>query len=163
MPKKEPAELWKDLTGTDPVAADRAFWSLADCPEETVKLLAKNVQPKREVAEERVAKLIPQLGDPEFTVREAAETELAKIGMGAKQHLKKALMANDSAEMRDRLTRLLDRLVDNDATRQRYQRFVGLLVQVNTPEARKLLQNWAETSIDSLAEYAAAAVKRVER
>lgn len=163
MPEKKPAELWKDLSGTDPMTADRAFWALAGLPDEAVKLLSKNVEPKGEVDAERVAKLIPKLGDPEFTVREAAETELTKIGIGSKPQLKKALTASDSAEMRERLNRLLDRFVDNDATRQRYQRFAGLLAQINTAASRKLLHEWSENSMDSLAEYAAAAVKRVER
>jgi len=30
LPKKEPAELWKDLTGTDPIVADRAFCDRSD-------------------------------------------------------------------------------------------------------------------------------------
>lgn len=162
-PQKDLAVLWTDLTGNDAVAADRAFWSLADRPEETVKLLSKNVQPKSEVDAERVAMLIPQLGAPDFSVREAAESELAKLGKGTVPHLKKALIGNDSAEARQRLTRLLDRLVDNEATRRRYQRLVGLLAQVNTQEARKLLHDWAVLSTDSLAELATSAAKRVDR
>jgi RNA polymerase sigma factor (sigma-70 family) len=160
LPGKELAQLWSDLTGADSVAADSAFWSLADRPEEAVKLLSKNVQPKSEVDVERVEKLIPQLGDPEFKVRETAESELAKLGKGTVPQLKKALIGNDSAEMRERLTRLLDRLMDNEVTQRRYQRLVGLLALVNTPEARKLLHDWAELSSDSLAEYAATAAKK---
>ncbi|QJX00030.1 sigma-70 family RNA polymerase sigma factor [Frigoriglobus tundricola] len=162
LPRKEVPDLWSDLTGDEPVAADRAFWALAENPSEVVKLLATKttVRTERDVNADQVAKLIAKLGDGDFKTREAAEAELAKLGPAAQPQMAKALAASDSPEARQRLVRLVARTADTDATRRRYQRLTALLAQIDTPEARKLLRTWADTAVDSLAEYAAAALKR---
>ncbi len=149
------------MSGADAVAAERAFWALVDRPDETVKLFAKNVQPRRAgpVDAERVARLIGELDDEKFTAREAAERQLAALGFGAQPHLKKALTSEASAEKRRRLTKLLDRLADDDASVLRHRRLVGVLRQFDTPAAHDLLREWAKAATDSLADLAAEALK----
>jgi RNA polymerase sigma factor (sigma-70 family) len=165
LPKKELPELWKDLTGTDAVAADRAFWALVERPAETVDLFAKNVRFKKvEPADtERVGRLIGELDDGKFAKREAATAELAKMGMGIMPHLKKALLAGGSAEKQRRLRELIDKLGDDDATVRRHQRFVAVLRHLETPSAAELLRDWAKNATGSLGEFAAAALAHFHR
>ncbi|WP_162667389.1 sigma-70 family RNA polymerase sigma factor [Gemmata massiliana] len=161
-PRKELPGLWADLIGDEAVAADRAFWALAERPAEVVPLLATKtaVRTAREVNADQVAKLIAKLGADDFKTRETAESELAKLGPGAQPQLVKALSVSDSPEARLRLGRLLARTADSDTTRRRYQRLTALLGQIDTPESRKLLRTWGDTAVDSLSEYATAALKR---
>ena len=64
---------------------------------------------------QRIPRLLADLDDDEFTVREKASTELAKLGELALPALQKALAAEPSPEVRFRVEALLDKLVHADA------------------------------------------------
>jgi RNA polymerase sigma factor (sigma-70 family) len=161
IPQTEPAELWKDMTSADAVVADLAFWALIDRPKEAVELFAKNIKVKRAEAADPDAtnKLINDLDNDKFAKREAASADLAKLGPGALPLLKKALSAGGSAEKQRRLHSLIDRLVDDDATIRRHQRFVAVLRHLKTNAATEMLRDWANNGSGSLAELAAMALK----
>lgn len=161
LPKKDIAALWNDLTGSDAVAAEQAFWTLVNRPAETVALFSERVQPRRKDAVdiERAKKLIAELGDSKFSKREAALNELAKFGPSLIPHLKKSLAETESVESRSRLTQLIDRLTDSETTVIKNRRLVSVLWHAGTPAAKQLLEHWANTAGDSLGELASAALK----
>ena len=88
---------------------------------------------------------------------------VGEVGRGTQVHLKKALAASESAEQRRRLTKLLDRLADDESTLLRCQRLVGVLQHLDTPAATELLHDWATTASDCLAEVAASALEKAKR
>lgn len=161
LPKKNVSDLWNDLMDSDAVAAERAFWALVEKPDNAVALFSKRVQPRRSEAidPERVKKLIAELDDTRFSKREAAYSQLAKMGLGVVPELKKSLAETTSAEVRKRLTKLIDRLSDNEATVLKYRRLVSVLWHAGTPAAKELLEHWAKTAGDSLGEIAGEAMK----
>src|SRR5262249_39081382 len=149
----------------DAVAADRAFWALIDRPKETVDLFAKNIKVKRTEAPDpdSTNKLINDLDAEKFAKREAATSELAKLGHGALPILKKALAAGGSAEKQRRWQSLIDRLADDEARIRKNQRFGAVLRHLETPAASEMLRDWATNASASLAELAGAALKDRER
>jgi hypothetical protein len=62
---------------------------------------------RRSGGPERIAKLIAQLDDNSFQMRDQATRDLEKYGDWAEPALREALRANISAEMRERISRLL--------------------------------------------------------
>ena len=77
------------------------LWNIAA----VVKACAARAAKKNTVRQ--IELLITQLDDDGFQIREAAEKELAKIGVAAEQQLIKAKATTTSAEVRARITRLL--------------------------------------------------------
>jgi WD40 repeat protein len=80
-------------------------WNIAA----VVKAWAARVVKKNTVRQ--IELLITQLDDDGFQIREAAQKELAKIGIAAEQQLIKAKATTNSAEVRARITRLLKSFV----------------------------------------------------
>jgi hypothetical protein len=93
----------------------------------------------------RVARLIADLDADEFTVREKASTELARIGTAAEGALRKAAANPSSAEVRRRANALLTKLKDDETSPETLVavRTVEVLEHVATPEARQLLRKLA--------------------
>ncbi len=106
-PKLESA--WADLTSADESQATRAALTFAANPSEAVAFLKTRLKPvKRDMV--LIAKLVGQLSDADFKLREAAQQELAYFGKYIKGDLEKARNSAGDEETRDRLKRLLDRI-----------------------------------------------------
>src|SRR5262249_10154138 len=71
---------WSELTGTDAGKAYRAHWLLASAPAQALPLLRDCLRPVAAVPDDRVKRLIRELDDDDFSVRERASEELAKLG-----------------------------------------------------------------------------------
>jgi dipeptidyl aminopeptidase/acylaminoacyl peptidase len=140
---KELEELWNDLAGDDAVQAFQAIGTLSAAPQQAVPLAQKRLQPP--VDEKRLAKLIAELDHDKFAVREQATAELKKIGEAAEPALHKALEGNPPLEARLRVQRLLDGLGGPlpAGERLRSVRVVEMLEQINTAEARQVLEKIA--------------------
>jgi RNA polymerase sigma factor (sigma-70 family) len=146
-----PAEIescWTDLVGDDAVKAYRAIRTLTSAPAESAAFLGKHLQPIAAPDAQRLATLIGDLDSEAFATREAATTELTKLGALAEPALRKALDAGPSAEARRRIEQLLARLETAGATGEvlRTSRAIEILERIATPEARQLLQKLAASA-----------------
>jgi RNA polymerase sigma factor (sigma-70 family) len=145
-PKLEPAEerqCWDDLASTDAGRAARALARLRAAPPQAVALVRRQVRPVAVLAPERLQGWIKDLNSDDFTQRQRATAELAKLGYLAEPALKKALADRPSLEARKRIEGLLDKLPREEPTSGEELcglRAVELLERLAQPEADELLQ-----------------------
>lgn len=142
----QPAEadtLWADL-GADAPRSWRALWRLLDQPDRAAEVLKERLRPVPGPKDARG--LIARLDDPKFAAREEAARELAGYGEAVEGDLREALRKPASAEQRERLAQLVDRLPKGPAPTGeilRGLRCVWLLEQLGTPAAKRLLRELA--------------------
>jgi RNA polymerase sigma factor (sigma-70 family) len=132
------ARCWDDLAGLDAGRAYQAIRALAATPEQALPFVRKELA-ERPVDAARIAALLKDLDDDEFEVREKAMAELAKRGPEIEPLLRKVLADGPSAEVNDRVRRLLADLAEKrqpEALRRR--RALEVLGMIGTPEAMKL-------------------------
>src|SRR5262249_30098414 len=103
-------DAWKALAGEDGSLAYRALHGLISDPAEAVRVFRSHLSPVRGEPPERIAKLIEQLDARRFADREAAVKALTALGVLARPAVVEALKKNPSAEVTDRLQRLLESL-----------------------------------------------------
>src|SRR5262249_7828132 len=118
------------------------------------------------VDSKRLERLIADLDDQQFEVREQATRELAALAERAAPALRKALAGNPSPEVRRRLGALLDRLdgVRPSAGAGRQGRAVEALELIGNAEARRLLDKLPAGSADEhLTQEAKAAAGRLAK
>ncbi len=112
-------------------------------------------------------RLIRELDDGAWAVRERAHVELVRLGIRAHAALRAALAAAPSAEVRTRATRILETRVDwapASEDERRWVRAVALLAEVGTPDAVRLLERLAGGDPSSaLTERARAALEATSR
>lgn len=101
--------LWADLASADDARAALALLKLGATPHPSVAYLKAHLGPvKADPA--RVARLIAQLDDNDFGTRQRAAEDLEYLGKAIKDDLEKALKGNTSAEARQRIQQLLNKL-----------------------------------------------------
>jgi hypothetical protein len=158
------AQAWRDLVGSDGPRAFRARWALAAAPETAVSLLRKHLKAIQPADSKRLRRLIADLDDKRFLVRQQAQKELEEIGELAAPALKKALTEKSSLEVRQRIDGLLGKL-RGPVTRpemMRAVRAVAVLEDVATPQARKLLEVLSQGAPEArLTQEAKAALTRL--
>ncbi len=138
---------WAALAGADARRAFQAIKALSASPAQTVSWIRERLKPAVGVEEQRLARLIVELNDDKFAVREKARLELEALGEMAGPALAKVMETRPTLEQARRVRRVLDRLEpDQDLSPEVLQmlRAVEVLEQVRTPEARRLLQELAE-------------------
>jgi hypothetical protein len=144
--KLEPAEerrCWDDLASTDAGRAVRALARLRAAPPQAVALVRRQVRPVAVLDPKKLQGWIKDLDSDDFTRRQQATAELAKLGNLAEPALKKALEDRPSLEVWKRIKRLLDKLPMEEPTsgeELRGLRAVELLERLAQPEADRLLQ-----------------------
>src|SRR5262249_2850027 len=114
----------------------------------------------------QVDKLIAELNDDEFGVRERASALLEKAGGAAEAALRKALAAPPSAEAKKRIEHLLRLLPPGGLRAEDLAaiRGVQVLEYIGTAEARKLLAQLARAGAGRrLGEEADSALARLRR
>lgn len=164
---KDLERLWIELRNEDAVKAHAALWALAAAPERAVPFLKQYLHPVPRVTPDRLQKLIADLDADEFTRREDASRQLAKLGIECEPALRKALESKLSLEMRRRAEALLNDLVCQtemtpDALRQ--LRAIQVLEQIGSPEARNILKSLMQGAPAAPATRdAAAALERLDR
>jgi hypothetical protein len=139
--------LWDDLKSADAPKAHAALWALVAAPERAMPLLKDRLHPVSRVPDDRLRRLVADLDAEDFTRREEASRELAKLGIEAEPILRQALEAKPSLEMRRRAESLLASLICQpemtpDALRQ--LRAIQVLEQIGSPEARRVLEALAQ-------------------
>jgi len=160
----EAEEWWKDLMGDDGVKAYRAMWRLAAAPADALPLLRERLTDTSPAGAERVARLIADLDDDEFEVREKATEELKALGAEAERPLRTALEGKVSAEVVRRAEGILSLREREPLTPVQLAavRGVEVLEQMRTPEARAFLERLGRgTPSGWLTTQATAALKRL--
>jgi hypothetical protein len=138
---------WAALNAAPAEEAYGALLALAADPRQAVALVKAELTGDP-VDAKAIAKLLADLDDDQFAVRDKASRELARLGRRVATELKRERAATSSAEVRLRLDALLARLRENDDEKLdeavRAQRVVALLELTATLEARDLLDHLAK-------------------
>jgi WD40 repeat protein len=148
-----PERLWDALAGHDGKAAYRAMWALAEAGPRTVTFLQARLRPVRDDSQAWLRRLVAELDDKKFAVREAAAKKLRALGPKVAPYLRRALAANPPLEVRKRLESILaalppagpqdgppDALLGEPL---RTVRAIQVLEWIGTPEARAVLRSLA--------------------
>lgn len=133
--------LWTDLAGEDATKAYRAIAVFQTAPRQTVPFLKTHLRPIPAVDAQRLARLIADLDDERFAVRDKASVELKKLEDRAEPALRKALAGQPSLEVRRRIQALLEELNHPLSAEQlREVRAVEALEQIGTLSAQEVLK-----------------------
>jgi RNA polymerase sigma factor (sigma-70 family) len=159
---KELEGLWADL-GADARAAHRAIRALAAAPARAVPFLAGRLRPAGAVDAKRVERLIGDLDNDRFEVRDAAAKELTQMGEQVEPALRRVLEGKPAPEVRKRVQAALAQLRGAPpAAALRALRATQALERVGTPEARRVLEGLSRgAAADRLTREAQAALRRL--
>jgi WD40 repeat protein len=137
--------LWTDLAGDAPHAY-QAVLTLSDGPRNTASFLQERLLADYLVSSEAIGRLIADLDDNRFRVRQRASRDLANLAESAEAPIRQALAGRPSLEARDRLERLLLRLKPGlpSPANLRTQRVLEVLERMGTAEARKAIEALAK-------------------
>jgi WD40 repeat protein len=138
--------LWADLLGDDARRADDAVWKLVAGRRQAVPFLGKRLHPVPKVDGAQIARLIADLDDKRFPVRERAGTELQQLGERAEFALRQTLEKRPTLEVRRRIEHLLARLPKPRLSRAevRVLRAQAVLEYAESTEAQAVLQALAQ-------------------
>ena len=109
--KLSPAEWdahWNTLAGGDGMKACQAMGVLIQAAGQTVPLLRERLKPVPPADPQRVGRLVAELDDPQFAVREKAAASLLMQGERARPCLYRALGGEISLEQKMRIEAVLD-------------------------------------------------------
>jgi RNA polymerase sigma factor (sigma-70 family) len=146
IPDADLARHWDALAGADTRSGLQAAAALAAGGDRVVSFLVGRVKPVAAPDPARVARLLTDLDDDTFAVRERAKADLAALGELAAPALRKRLGEQPSVEFRRRAEGLLGRVVPDlpIGDRLREVRAVRVLERIGTPEARAALTRLSE-------------------
>jgi len=138
-------QLWKELADKDARIAHQAIGSLRQVPDKALPLLTERLEPILGATDtEEILKLIKQLDDDKFALREGATNQLRKLRPAADALLQKTLAEGPSAEARARIKTILGSPLPTNtvdpAEQLRAQRIVYLLKLTGTKAAKALLE-----------------------
>lgn len=141
QPKEKP-DLWAKLGEENHF---EAIWKLHAEPDVALKLFAEKLPVVAKADAKQAEKWISELSSSEYTVREAAEKELAALGESAVEYLQAAVSMPANAEAGKRLELLNARLTSlkKSPNHLRMLRVLEITERIGTPEAVKLLEHWA--------------------
>jgi WD40 repeat protein len=152
---------WDDLGDADATEAYRAVGTLAGGDKEVVSFLEHRLGKLPTVELRRIAKLVADLDNETFEVRERASEELSLCGKVAQPALRKALGQSPSSELKYRAEQILTTAPAAEALRG--IRSLEVLEQLDLPESRRLLEKLAQSKPPTaLALEAQASLKRVD-
>jgi hypothetical protein len=155
------ASLWADLGKEDAAIGVPAIDSLVQAPEAALALVKQHVQP---LSAAELARWVEDLDSNVFAQRDKAMRELARLEFAAAKALRGVLEGKPSLELRLRAEKLLKGLEEPIRSPQLLAawRAVIILEQINTPEARDLLEALAKGAPEArLTRDAQAALQRL--
>jgi WD40 repeat protein len=142
--EKELEALWKDLADTDAERAFRAIGRLAGSAEKAVPFLRQRLQPAPLLEPARLRKMIADLDNPRFAVRNQAEHDLNRVIDQAAPPLRQVLKDKPSLEQRRRVEKLLEGLRHPSPEILRQIRAVETLELDGSTAAQSLLAELAK-------------------
>jgi WD40 repeat protein len=158
--------LWLDLAREDAGQADKAIAQLVRAPDQVVPFLQERLRAPLAADPRRVARLLADLDDKRFAVRQKASAELARLGKLAEPALRKALQDKPSEEARKRLEAILKKLPGKDASSElwRWMRAVAVLEEIGSPKAQQVLQKLAKGPVETrVSAEAKTALERLDK
>jgi WD40 repeat protein len=164
--KRSTAELdkfWDDLTSDDGPRTHKALWALVASGDKAVALLRARVKPVT-TDPKRIGPLLTDLAGASLEKRQAAMRQLETLEE-ARADLARLLADKPALEMRLRIEQILAKLEERAALPAMLHALRGVRVaeQVGSPEARKLLQEWADGVADAhLTRAARRAITRMD-
>lgn len=163
--REESERLLADLADADARQAFRALQRLLTNPKQAVALLKERVQRIAVVKPTKIDRLVADLGNEKFAVRENATSQLRELGDLAEPALCAALTGKPSPEMRRRVEGLLTQLdASPSPALLRGVRGIEVLERIGTPDARTLLQTLANGAPGArLTREAQASLARLEK
>jgi hypothetical protein len=145
--------LWGDLSANDPARAFRAVGTLVTAGEQAVTLLQKRRPPALRLGRKEMARLLADLSDDSFAVREAATEQLQRLGPEGVSTMRTTLAGELPLEARRRIERVIEGMDHGPfvlGAEQRVQvRVTQVLEQVGSAEARRLLRAYSKGSPDA--------------
>lgn len=137
---------WADLATDDAAQAFDVMQTLTVTPRESVTFLKQRLRPIARADAGHVARLIADLNDERFAVRQRAALQLEEWGEQVLPALKTALKSAKSPEERQQIGRLIERAEQHELTAagRRASRCVAALERLGTAEARSLLTELAQ-------------------
>jgi hypothetical protein len=158
--------LWTALGDEDVPRAYQAVWDLIGCSERAVPFLKDQLHPVPAADSSRIVRLLGQLDNPRFEVRQKATAELEKFGELATPELRQVLQGRPSPEVRRRAEHLLDLAEAQSLSPEgiRTLRAVEVLERIANPEARQVLQRLgAGAPGATVTQEARTALKRLDK
>lgn len=160
----EMKQLWAELQDADAAKAYLAMWSLVSTGDQAAEFLSKQLQPAPPTDPTKIARWIAELDHQQFATRERATLALMQVVDQAEDSMKAALEKTSSAEVRQRIRRVLDSAgdVDPSQTRLREIRAIEVLETLGSPAARERLSTLSRGPKGALlTRNAQAAMKRL--
>jgi len=156
---------WNDLAKREAGETFKSEGRFLAAPAEAVKFFAEKIKPVEALDPKRMQRLLADLDSNEFAVREAASKALLGLDEQATPYFEEILKSTGSAEVRARVTRILEQQRGAAITSEqiRQTRAVMVLERIGDGEAKNLLKRWAGGPVGArLTQEASAAVKRLE-
>jgi WD40 repeat protein len=157
--------LWDTLTSPGAGNTREAMALLTDQPQRAAALFRDKLKATA-VSEKEIARLLTDLGNKHFKIRENARKELAQLAELAEPALRALLKANPSLEQRARVEKLLARFREpiRDGDKLRALRAVELLELAGSLEAIDVLQTLADGAENAyVTREAQAALRRLNK
>jgi WD40 repeat protein len=157
--------LWRTLASSDATDAYQAAWDLTTASARTVRFLGSRLQRAPSATQENITRMVGDLNNDRFTVRQKAQGELARLGELTRPALLYMLTSKPSLEVRQRIDSLLANLDPRKSSDcLRTLRALEVLENIGTSEAQQLLEHLATGAPQArLTREAQAALARVTK
>jgi WD40 repeat protein len=159
------ATKWDALHGHDAEKPYRAMWEIIAGGDNSVAFLRDQLPPVPATDPRQIARWIADLDHANYQTRERATTALTQVADQAESALRVALARTTSAEVRQRIRRILEAVSEGEPTpdRLRNLRCVEILERIASPAARELLAALSRGAADAvLTRQAAESLKRLD-
>src|SRR5207245_2103610 len=135
------------------------IWAFTADSKQAVPFIAERLRELPPVDRQRIPKLVTDLDNPNFKVREAAEKSLEALGKLAVPSLREAVARNLPLEAHRRIEKLLAKreAVNLASTELQVLRAIEVLEHVGGPEARQALTDFAGRAPEHYFEHEALA------
>lgn len=157
--------LWDDLGAEDAGRAYQAICALPARSTDVLALLHERLHPVPVPDPEQMARLIADLDDDRFAVRQRATEELRRLGEAAAPQLREVLTRQPCLDKRLRVEALLRWLTNPwvpSSKEMQAMRAVEVLERIATPDARQLLERLAKGAAHApLTQHAKASLQRL--
>lgn len=123
-------QAWKDLKNTDSEKALKAIQLLLSSPKLSLSIIREQLKPEPIANKELVARLLNDLDNTRFTIRDKASKKLQSFGASIAGPLKQLLKTSSSAEAKRRAQAILNQIQLPTSERLRNGRALEILEQM---------------------------------
>jgi roadblock/LC7 domain-containing protein len=164
---KDLVRLWNDLAGNEEPAAYRALQMLTANPKRSVEFLGNRLKAPMALDSDKITKLLSDLANEDFGVREKATEELLAGGELVEKALRNALKNKSlTIEAKRRVEQILSVMEDRPkyAEQRRRQGALEVLERIGTAEAKDILKTLAGGPAEAdITKEAKTALERMEQ